>query len=319
MAFVHIKSKIPAIVYIDGKPIGEINKRNHFCLDVESPNSFLLFALPFSKSTPITCALNLTACHKKEEELSIIPFYGNHFDVLLNFSQSIIQMPIKELAYFSTKDKKIRVYDCGTCYLCAYIDGSLKTNVKIGEGYTKARIENVNDFNCIIAEKDDDTKHAVILDSEFNIQFNDDIELMENNSDYISLLSPQNDLFGHSKVTRIGKTTESYFVYENNHPKYLPLSLSALGLLQCVKVGNLSQCQGLLSETLSDKANNLTSYFGNLKNIYYNSYITDKQNYTIETEKEFKSFSFVTDNGRIKEIIEEDFKMETESDKMKKI
>jgi len=315
MAFIHIKSKVPAIVYIDGNPIGEINKKNHFCLDIESPNCFLLFALPFSKSTPITCALDLSTCHKKEEELSIIPFYGNHFDVLLNFSQNSFQMPIKELTYFSTKDIKIRVYDCGTCYLCAYVDGSLKTNIKIGEGYTKAHIENINEYHCIITEKTDGAKHAVILDSELNIKFNDDVSLIENTADYISLLSPQNDLLGHSKVTKIGKTNETYFVYENNCPKYLPLSLSALGLLQCIKVGNLSFCKGLLSESISEKADSLTNYFGNIKNIYYNSYIMNKQNYTIENEQEFKSFSFVTDNGRIKEIIEEDFEIKIEQDK----
>ncbi len=307
MAFVHIKSKTPALIYIDGTPMGEINEKNHFCLDIEATDSFMLFALPFSKTTPTTCLVNLSSCRKQEEAITIIPFYPNHYDIILTFSEKTIKMPIRELAYFATKDKSIGVYDCGTCYISAYLDGSLKNNLDIGEGFSQANIEEINDHLCVTVQKTDNTKHAIVFDNDFNVVFNDEVSLIEKDEAYISMLTPTHDLFGHLKVTKIGEETRTYFVYENNVPRLIPNSLSTLGLLQSIKVNDLSSSRSLLSVNLIDKAKTLKNYFGNIKNIYYNSYILDKQNYTVETEDSFKSYSFITSDGKIKEIIEEDF------------
>lgn len=306
MSFIHIKSDQPSLVYIDGVAIGEINEENHYCLDLEVSSSFMLFALPMSKSLPITTLVDLTCCKNKDQDIKIVPFYNNHFDLYLNWCHNKTAMPIKELAYFATKDKSIGVYNNGSTYICAYLNGSLKNTIDLNKEFTSANIEEIDDKYCVVAECDN-VKYGVILDDDLQVIFKDEISMIEKTPEHISILSPLHDLFGHCKVSKLGAENETYFVYEENFPKFVPPSLNTLALLQCVKVKNMSLVKDLLSPSLRNKSETLQEYIGEIDNIYYNAYSVDKQNYTIESNSEFKSFSFVTDNGRIKDIHEEDF------------
>lgn len=304
MATVHIKS-VESSVYINGVYIGMLEKDNNFCLDIECSDCFDL-SLFYDQRKPVVTKINLAASDKRQNNIKIIPYINYHFDILVTPSMFDVSLPVKELSYKEVDNTSIGVYQSNTTYISIYRAGNLIHNI-ITDEYTEASIEKIEDNYCVILENTN-KKHAVILNKELDIIFDEDFSEISHENNTISILTPVKDLLRHAKVCKIGADGKKEFiVYLEKNVSVSAEKLVPLAFLQCIQNKDYKKAQSFLHSSLQSSANKIKGFFGKIQNIFYNPYNNGQHNFTIETAECLKSYTFVIDDQKIQDIIEESF------------
>ena len=118
----------------------------------------------------------------------------------------------------------------------------------------------------------------------------------------------QNDSkFGYCKVVEFNLTNKTHKFYNltnKNKASTHQISLLPYQFLECLKYCDYKGAIDYLNEQTTTPEK-LKSYFGNIKEIYYNGY-SDDINYTVLSDEKYRSFSFQIENDKIIDIEEKE-------------
>ena len=315
--FIHFLSNDPCMLTINGTPAGQIDHFSKFELDVllntnkvyvtYEPVSKDLPAIPYSFLIDTNCK-NL--CDNKY--IKVVPFPNNHYDIIMNpfyyyqISESIVLYNGQVGKYF------ISITTDTETTITIYSGASIVFSHRI-EKISAAKVSERHELLIITGVIDDKTYRLMIIDTQnFSIIHNDISHSIEENIEEITTIKKLNTLLNHlvvCKVKFMSKTSENFHVIDDSLNSTIDSNiLLPMAFLQSIQIGDISSATNYLSNQLQ-KANidQIKSYLGNFDEIYLNRHnvLPNKINYTL-LGKEIHNFSFLIDDNKITEIIEED-------------
>jgi type VI protein secretion system component Hcp len=314
--FLHFLSDVPCMLSINGKNIGNIDNSSIMELDVitKTEKIYVTYEPVTNKhqALPYTTLLNtVDKPTTNNENIRIIPFPNNHYDIILS-----------PFYFYQIVDNKV-LYNGSVGKYFVSITTDTQTRVIIYSGLTivfsttipiflAVKVEDNNNNILIQGIIDEDTYYMLTIDtSDFSIVFNDRIHSIDLGKDNISLYQSIGSLCRHAKVCNINlvnKSKEEYYVFEDNtssnniNPLLIPLAF-----LQCVKISDEKSAKAFLYSNLQNSnITKMKEYFGDIKDIYFNRHqvATHKLNYTVQNTQGYRNYNFVMDNNKISEIEE---------------
>ena len=313
--FLHFISDTMAMININGTHLGQIDNVKTLEIDVitKTPNIFVTYT-PISNNQntiPYTFTLNTMDIPKTDNEyIKVVPFPNNNYDIIMKpfyyyqVSKSQVLFNQSVGKYF------VSIVSDNVCRITIFSSGSIVFNINI-VALKCAKVEEKKGYIIIEGVINDNSYYLLIVDtSNFEIVHNDVVESIENSEEYISAYRNEHTLCHHARVFSLNiesKQIDKYYVYSDECNYTINEMLIPHAMLECVKVGDEKMAKTFLANNLqSTSIEQLTNYFGNIKNIYLNRHnLNSKVNYTIESDK-MKNYNFILDNGKIIEI-EENF------------
>ena len=303
--FTHITTSVPTTISINGQNTYTLSTPRLKWVDVLHKKDIFVSFLPNDSCylpTTINTRLNNT------DNVEIIPYINNH--------QEIIYTPSKIIC-----DKKdVVLYEKTIDNLYIKILSNEKNYVNISHP-TKGELLNkvipslltiTDEINNYVYIKGitKENKYYIILIHNQDIVLEGVFDITEESSKNIKFLTLIKDISKHGIVYVFDKKScdiDNYPIYENNKP-YITTNnlLVPYAFMECVKVKDFTLSKHYLKESFVSNEH-ITSFFGNIKNIYFNTYVDDKINYTILTNDIYKSFNFEVNSGKIMEIEEVGF------------
>ena len=314
-AFLHFKSNVPFELKINGECLNTVDNKSIDRIDILTSLQYLYITYtPISIDEtyfPYTFILNnLDTITTLIDSVNIIPFSDNHYDIILNpitidnplnstisYSKKLDQYIIniisnKTYSYLSILDNNCIIYNKQITKI-ENTYAKIENNKLLLEGESHNRI-----YFCLI---DLSTKCAI---------FEKIVDSIKETKDSIKLLEKQNDLVGQGIIYSIDlktNTVSNNVVYVNNN---MPSSIKQtplipMAFLETIKCANFTQAKAYLDSSLQNVTNShFTEYFNNFDSIYYNPYISTntKVNYVIKNQNTYKSYNFILNNDKIKDI-----------------
>ncbi|MGN0961409.1 MAG: hypothetical protein ACI4PF_04340 [Christensenellales bacterium] len=313
--FLHFISETPSILSINGKHLGQIDNISNMELDVitKTPNIFVSYT-PISNSKnalPYTFSLKTSDTPESDNQyIKVVPFPNNNYDIIMKpfyyyqVSQSRVLFNKNVGKYF------VSIVSDNVSRITIFSGGTIVFNINVVE-LKEVKVEENKGLMIIEGVVDENNYYLLILDcSNFQVLHNDIVESIDASDEYISSYKKENTLCNHAKVFNIEvqtKNIDSYYVYSQETNNQINNLLIPYALLECIKVKDENKAKTFLGNSLSNTSiSQLSSYFGDIKNIYFNRHnFNSKLNYTIETNT-MKNYNFIMDNNKIIEI-EENF------------
>lgn len=295
--FVHIKSKIPADISINGESVLGDN------IDLMTTRDFYITFFPKTITQYLPCATKFYG-NIHPQSIIKIPYKNNHYDII--FNPAAIPNSKDETTILNKKYNNTLIN----------INNSHKSFISISSpGFnhlsTSELINNVKlkaiDGYCILSGKISNSKDYLMI---FNSKKN--ILLLENTFDKVEFSSGQikamknnNSISGYGKVYEFSfasKKLSSYSIYLHKTIKsFSTPELIPYAFLESIKYGDFKTAKKYLNDDNID-SEQIKNFFGEIQEIHFNPYSQDI-NYTIKSNS-FKSFTFSIDNGKIAEIEE---------------
>lgn len=313
--FLHFLSKTPCMLSINGENVGEVDNKNSNELDViTKTNHIYITYTPISEKQqvlPYTAQINTsTTPTTNNENIKIIPFPNNHFDIIMS-------------PYYCYQIKESKVLFNGTIgkYFVSIVCDSM-TKIIIYSGVTiifslnilpitDVKVEEQKGIIIIEGVVDEKTFYLLAIDTtSFKVLYNDIVHSIEKNQNEINAYKCINTLCSHAVVCNLNfstKQSQNYHVFENENYNYnISTILIPQAFLECVKIGDETTAKRFLSPSFPNATiNQFQDYFGNIQEIYPNRHIDNlhKINYTVKT-KNLRNFNFILDNNLIIDIEE---------------
>ena len=197
--FLHFLSINPAIISINGNTIGTIDNKNIMELDVipyterlfvtVTPVSYQKNALPFTYQIN-----NSTTVSTDNQNIEIIPFPNNHFDIVtqnfyyqdFSYSKIILNQDVGD--YF------ISIISDNSSHITIFSGIKNLLNIDIPK-LNFAKVEKHKDLITIQGIIDSENYYLVVINTtDFNILFNDYVHSIEENINNIQVLKNLKDI-----------------------------------------------------------------------------------------------------------------------------
>ncbi len=303
-SIIHITSAVPATISVDGFETFNINTSHVKWVDIALEKDFYISFLPHNQNI----FLPITTLNKFSSTPSVqkIPYFKNHMEIIYNPAQILSTQTDIILIEKKLGDLYIKLVKNEKTHLCISTPNSELLNC-ITPNIMSVSSETSGYF-ILKGITDKNTQYVTIINLSTNkIVINDEFNIIEEDNKVIKLLQFVNDISKHGLVYVFDKknmSCDSYSIYKDTNPfvtenkKLIPLAF-----LQSIKYKDYNLSKYYLKDNLVSNEH-LTSYFGNIKNIFYNTYFKGNAiNYTVESEQ-FKSYNFYIDNNKISEIEE---------------
>ena len=303
--FTHITTSVPTTISINGQNTYTLSTPQLKWVDVLHKKDIFVSFLPNDSCylpTTINTRLNNT------DNVEIIPYINNHQEIIYTPSK-IICDKIDVVLYEKTIDN---LYIKILSNERNYVNISHPTKGELLNKVIPSLLTITDEINNYVYIKGitKENKYYIILIHNQDIVLEGVFDIIEESSKNIKFLTLIKDISKHGIVYVFDKKScdiDNYPIYENNKP-YITTNnrLVPYAFMECVKVKDFTLSKHYLKESFVSNEH-ITSFFGNIKNIYFNTYVDDKINYTILTNDIYKSFNFEVNSGKIMEIEEVGF------------
>lgn len=311
--FLHLISSKPCSMSVNGKYLGTIDNLNDFEFDmICNTNRVFLDYNPISENNeylPYTAMIECSSgVSTQNKNVKIIPFANNHTDILFepykyyscNGSTLIFSKNIGKFYVSITNDNNSIINIFGSA--------SLLLNKSINQ-ITSANVDLKKDILIIEGIVSNDEYYILLFDTaKAEIIFEDIVHSISNKNNEIEILKNLKDISHHSLVCKVdfdSKTSQKYYVYENNICTYSTSEeLIPMDFLQCLKIGDESKAKTILHNNLvNTDFTYFKNYFGDFDSIYLNrhEFIKNKLNYTLIGTKT-KNYNFIMEDNKIIDI-----------------
>lgn len=295
--FIHIRSKIPAIISINGEPIKHNNP------DIMCTTDFYIAFFPTTHNNYLPCAIstNNTSHHSA---ITQIPYNDNHIEIFYNPTP----LPIKTTEHCMLSKKynnfNITITNSNQSYISILSTTFQHTSTtqklegivfKSFDGYIL--ITGHNDSNQQYLLIFNTKTKKVIIESLFS-----NIEMKKNE---IKALKQDKYCNNYGTIYTFDFNTKKlthYNVYTSKSHPSKTKEIIPFQFLKSIQYEDYSQSLKLLENT-DATPEKLKQFFGNIQEIYFNGYSKDI-NYTILSDLKYRNFTFHIANNKIVDIEE---------------
>ena len=314
--FLHFLSTTPCILKINNEHIGEIDNKENLELDVLTSTSHIYLTYnPITTDTPsipYTTLINTTTNpNSSNQNIKIIPFPNNHFDILLT-----------PFYYYHTfESKTLYNHQIGNFFLSIIADDSnsqiiLYSGMSIvysmsATAFLSVKVSSHKEYILIQGITKEEKLYALVIDTKkLECCFNNYISSLEEDGENLTILQSCNTLCHHALVLNIqtnNSTTQKYYVFEKDNslhtinPFFIPQAF-----FECLQIEDEKTLKSFLSTNFqSTNIQQFKEYFGNVKEFYFNrhTHSIHKVNYTIYSDS-WHNYTFHMTDNLISEIEE---------------
>lgn len=314
--FLHILSETSCIIKINDCVVGEIDNNTNMEIDIisQTPQMYLSYnpvctdapTIPF---TTLIHTNNAPICNN--ENVKIIPFPNNHFDILLT-----------PFYYYHTYDTKTLFNNTIGKYFLSIIADNINTKIILYSGmsivYTlntiplqNVKVSSHSEYILIQGVTLKQRYYAIIINtSTFATIYDDYITSLDEQHENITILKSCGTLCHHAQVINIQTATkkiDKYYVFEKDqtrqpfNPYILPKAF-----FECLQVQDENTLKSFFTQEYHDATlPQFAEYFGSIKEFYLNRHQQTPYNvnYTILSDS-YHNYTFHIDNNLITEIEE---------------
>jgi len=312
--YLHIANNFNNSVSINNNIVISLNDNDKNTISLATSRKELFFCYtPYSTSNKTYLPYAEKVClfeNNTNNHIKIIPFRNNHFEVYFDKIEAPNIKPSNIIVeeYFGKLNIAILNNSCGN--ILFYENNKLKKQLTCDSIITAEinQLQNKLTIKCLLEKNN---YYIAILNID-NLELLKEIicDSYEANKTEIKFLTKLNDLAKHARIVSFNYQTEeedSYNVYLNEEPtKTNSYLLIPYAFLEAIKVKNYNLARFYLGPNLSSVGDShLENYFGNLQEIYLDSYNIEnfKIPYVIKNNSGFENVDFIVENNKIIEII----------------
>ena len=316
--FIHLLTEVPGSIYINGALLGLIDNKQTMELDVitNCEKIYVNFQPISDKNNyiPYTYILHTQEqVYCDNENVKVIPFPEHQWDIIM-----------KPCAYNEIiESSPLLCKNIGNYYISMI--NNTKTNIYIYEGQNivltttiplcqNAKVELQKSLIIIEGIIQKDTYYLMVIDTkDFKIIYSGKSQTIEKTDLTIKSLENMNDILKHSKITKIdllSKSIEEYYVYSHENDKiYIDKLYIPKAIIENILINDDKELHKLMSQKFQNTTSKqMREYFGNIQDIYLNRHLTSGNivNYTIYTNNTYKNYSFLIEDNKVLDILEND-------------
>lgn len=310
--FLHFKSDTKFNLYINGEYVNICESWDSIDVAMKCSSMSYMFC-PISDKNSYYMdngiieydGKNVT-CHSSS--VKIINYGSRQYDIVFVTKSMSIMSQYNILSQNIVDGCRVSIYNNSCGYIMLTCD-SCNTTTAIKQCILDASVSKVGDYIAVCSVLEDNSRHVLVASLKDGSKIIDQTcSSLEQSDVEIKTLTDLNNINGEAQVVSFNFASgnlDKYIVYLRKNriisePKLIPYAF-----LSSVKSGNVTLAKKYLSGDFADiTENQLQSYFGKVKNLYYNAYSGGKAiNYVIEGDK-YHSFDFVISNGKIQDIKE---------------
>ena len=295
---VHIKSKIPASIAINGQ-LFETNN-----IDIIHTRNFYITFYPNNNNLYFPCATAVNSAILPTE-IKKIPYNNNHYEIIYNPTK--LPQLDDEVVILNKKYKNTIFNIKNSSQSFITITSTTKSHASTTQLITSINFKTIDDYVIITGNCDSKNTYLLIYNTKKQSIVVENLFMqVEVSKSYIKALKQEKSVVGYGTIFEFNiqsKSLNKYYAYIDKSAKLCDYDeIVVLSFLESVQHGDYKKSTQYLDNNKTSNEH-IKKYFGNIEEIHFNGYSQDI-NYTILSDGRYRNFTFSLDNHKIIDIEE---------------